>query len=126
MVILPHLTDGKSGGNRVEGKQVERSLTGAMPSENLSMSPRHIASMQPSGPCNRRQREAWARDGMARSCKPEDPRPVARLQIGRGGQAKSPSSLYQLSGSSARHISSNAALRPANPVKPIKAPMWAR
>ena len=43
MVILPHLTDGKSGSNRVEGKQVERPLPGARPSENLPMSPRHIA-----------------------------------------------------------------------------------
>lgn len=30
--------------------------------------------------------EAWARDGMAVSCMPKDPLPIARVQIGRGGQ----------------------------------------
>ncbi len=32
--------------------------------------------------------EAWAKDGMTVSCMPKDPRPTARVQIGRGGQAE--------------------------------------
>jgi hypothetical protein len=32
--------------------------------------------------------EAWARNGTTVSCRPKNPRPIARVQIGRGGQAE--------------------------------------